>query len=75
MVFYFKCLRLLLYPQLSKPHVNPRFLKACAAACGGVCQTYKRLHQTMSVGYSMMALQTVFLAGKFVVPPTTGLAG
>ncbi|KAK2759365.1 hypothetical protein FQN54_002843 [Arachnomyces sp. PD_36] len=67
MVFYFKCLRLLLYPQLSKEHVNPQYLKACAAACGGVCLTYKRLHQTMSVGYSMMALQTVFMAGLTLV--------
>lgn len=75
MVFYFKCLRLLLYPQLSKHNVNLRFLKACAAACAGVCKTYKRLHQTMSVGYSMMALQTVFLAGMFItyIPFPIGL--
>jgi hypothetical protein len=63
MVFYYKCLRLLLYPQISKKQVNPRFLKACADSCAGVCGTYKRLHQSMAVGYSMMALQTVFMAG------------
>lgn len=63
MVFYYKCHRLLLYPLISKPRSNSRYLKACAQVCGGVAQTYKRLHQTLSVGYSLMALQTVFMAG------------
>lgn len=65
MIFYYKCHRLLFYPLISKPHVNPRFLKRCAEVCGGVAQTYKRLHQTLAVGYSLMALQTVFMAGKY----------
>jgi len=63
MEFYYKCHRLLLYPLISQPRVNPRYLKACVEVCGGVAQTYKRLHQTLSVGYSSMALQTVFMAG------------
>lgn len=67
MVFYYKCHRLLLYPLISKPQVNPRFLKACAEVCGGVAQTYKRLHQALSVGYSLMALQTVFMAGLTLI--------
>lgn len=67
MVFYNKCLRLLLYPQISKTPVVPRFLKACANACAGMCGTYKRLHQSMAVGYSMMALQSVFMAGLTLV--------
>ncbi|KAF2494129.1 hypothetical protein BU16DRAFT_619297 [Lophium mytilinum] len=67
MVFYFKTLRLLLYPQLTKPQISPRFLKALAASCGSICQTYKRLHQIMYVGYSMMSLQTVFLAGLTLI--------
>ncbi|KAN0096599.1 Fungal specific transcription factor domain containing protein [Hyaloscypha variabilis] len=58
---------LLLYPLISKPRVNPRFLKRCAEVCGGVAQTYKRLHQTLSVGYSLMALQTVFMAGLTLI--------
>ncbi|KAK5708978.1 hypothetical protein LTR17_020204 [Elasticomyces elasticus] len=65
MVFYYKCHRLLLYPLISKPHPDGRYLKACAKVCGGVAQSYKRLHQTLSVGYSLMALQTVFMAGQF----------
>lgn len=64
MVFYYKCHRLLLYPLISKPRVNPLLLKKCAEVCGGVAQTYKRLHQTLSVVYSLMALQTVFMAGR-----------
>ncbi|KYG50212.1 hypothetical protein M433DRAFT_139318 [Acidomyces richmondensis BFW] len=67
MVFYYKCQRLLLYPLISKPRPKPKYLKACARVCGGVAQTYKRLHQTLSVGYSLMALQTVFMAGLTLV--------
>ena len=63
MVFYYKCQRLLLYPVLSDLTVSPRFLKECAKACAGVCGAYKRLHQTLAVGYSFMALQNVFIAG------------
>lgn len=67
MVFSNKCLRLLLFPQVSKNPVVPRFLRACANACAGMCGTYKRLHQSMAVGYSMMALQSVFMAGLTLV--------
>lgn len=67
LVYFFKCKRLLLYPQISKMPVNPRFLKECAMACAGVCGAYKRLHQAMAVGYSIMALQTVFMAGLTLV--------
>lgn len=63
MTFYYKCLRLLLYPQVSRAQVNPRYLKKCAEACGGVCRTYKQLHQQEPIGYSLMALQSVFMAG------------
>jgi hypothetical protein len=63
MVFYYKTLRLLLYPQLSQSQGNVRYLAKCAEACSGVCQTYKKLHQNISVGFSLMALQTVFMAG------------
>ncbi|KAI0483343.1 fungal-specific transcription factor domain-containing protein [Xylariaceae sp. FL0804] len=67
MVYYFKCKRLLLYPQISRNAVNARYLKDCATACAGVCGAYKRLHQAMAVGYSIMALQTVFMAGLTLV--------
>ncbi|KAH7027251.1 fungal-specific transcription factor domain-containing protein [Microdochium trichocladiopsis] len=64
MVHYFKSKRLLLYPQLAKTPVNLKFLKECATSCSGVCGAYKRIHQAMAVGYSLMALQTVFMAAE-----------
>jgi hypothetical protein len=67
MVFYHKCRRLLLYPQITKKDVMPRFLKECARSCAGICGAYKRLHQSLAVGYSLMALQTVFMAGLTLV--------
>ncbi|KAF2005831.1 hypothetical protein P154DRAFT_285956 [Amniculicola lignicola CBS 123094] len=67
MAYFYKCQRLLLYPQISKTDVLPQYLKACAKACAGVCGAYKRLHQALAVGYSLMALQTVFMAGLTLV--------
>lgn len=69
LVFYYKCQRLLLYPHISETTVAPRLLKECARACAGVCGAYKRLHQSLAVGYSLMALQTVFMAGKITLLP------
>jgi hypothetical protein len=67
MVFYYKCQRLLLYPQIAKKDVAHKYLKGCALACAGVCGAYKRLHQALAVGYSTMALQTVFMSGLTLV--------
>ncbi|KAF2400581.1 hypothetical protein EJ06DRAFT_581691 [Trichodelitschia bisporula] len=67
MVYYYKCLRFLLHPVLSAPTAHHRLIKKCAEACGGVCQTYKKLHQSISVGFSLMALHSVFLAGLTLV--------
>jgi len=64
MVYYHKCLRFLLHPLLSGPQTPLSFITRCAEACGGVCQTYKKLHQSISVGFSLMALHSVFLAGR-----------
>jgi hypothetical protein len=67
MVYYHKCMRFLLHPHLLSSSANPRFLAKCVEACGGVCQTYKRLHQRVSVGFSLMALHSVFLAGLTLI--------
>ncbi|KAH6677710.1 fungal-specific transcription factor domain-containing protein [Halenospora varia] len=67
MVYYYKCMRFLLHPLLSTQDTNVRFLKKCAEACGDVCQTYKKLHQSIPVGFSLMALHSVFLAGLTLV--------
>jgi hypothetical protein len=65
MVSYYRCVRLLLYPQLlvTDSPVNMEYLKLCAEACGGVCQAYKRLHHKFAVGFSTLSIQSVFLAG------------
>ncbi|ORY10174.1 hypothetical protein BCR34DRAFT_588779 [Clohesyomyces aquaticus] len=63
MVYYYKCMRFLLRPHLLSSSANPRFLAKCVQACGGVFQTYKRLHHRVSVRFSLMALHSVFLAG------------
>ena len=64
MVYYYKCLRFLLHPHMSSPSPNLAYLQKCVEACGGVCKTYKRLHQNVAVGFSLMALHSVFFAGK-----------
>jgi hypothetical protein len=49
---------------MSSPSPNLPYLQKCVEACGGVCKTYKRLHQNVAVGFSLMALHSVFFAGK-----------
>lgn len=64
MVYYYKCMRFLLYPViLSSEVADVHFLQKCAEACAGVCRTYKRLHQAVPVGFSVMALHSIFIAG------------
>lgn len=38
-------------------------LKRCAEACAGVCRTYKKLNRKVPVGFSFMALHSIFIAG------------
>lgn len=66
-VYYHKTIRFLLHPHLSSENPSTNLLLRCAMACGGVCQTYKRLHQSVSVGFSLMALHSVFLAGLSLI--------
>ncbi|KAH9885724.1 fungal-specific transcription factor domain-containing protein [Xylariomycetidae sp. FL2044] len=64
MVYFYKCMRYLLHPIiLSSEMSDSKFLRKCAEACGGVCRTYKKLHQIMPIGFSIMALHSIFLAG------------
>ncbi|KFA46129.1 hypothetical protein S40293_03749 [Stachybotrys chartarum IBT 40293] len=64
MAYYYKCMRFLLYPVvLSSEIADVYFLKRCAEACAGVCRTYKKLHQSVPVGFSVMALHSIFIAG------------
>src|SRR5689334_23269960 len=64
MVYYYKCIRFLLYPIiLSHEAADINWVKRCAQACAGVCQTYKKLHQAVPVGFTVMALHSIFIAG------------
>jgi hypothetical protein len=65
MILYHKCVRLLLYPLLSRPVLSLQYLKLCAEACAGICEAYKRLHRKLKADYSPLSLQSVFLAGNF----------
>ena len=62
-IYYYQAIRFLLYPHISKPDVHPSLIIKCADACGGVCRTYKSLHRGTSVGFSLMAIYSIFLAG------------
>jgi hypothetical protein len=63
LVYYNKALQLLLYPQLATADADTHIIKKCAEACGGVCRSYKQLHHQTNVGFSLMALHSVFLSG------------
>lgn len=67
MLYYYKTLRLLLYPRITTKNIDIDTLVKCAEACGGVCRTYKTLHRQTSVGFSLMALYSVFLSGLTLV--------
>ncbi|RDW58443.1 hypothetical protein BP5796_12373 [Coleophoma crateriformis] len=67
MILYHKCVRCLLFPQLSEPLLNLQYVKLCAEACAGVCETYKRLYRTLKPGYNPLSLQSVFLAGLTLI--------
>jgi hypothetical protein len=64
MIPYYKCVRLLLYPQLSEPDLSLEYLKICAEACAGICEAYKRLHNIYGADASPLAVQSLFIAGK-----------
>jgi hypothetical protein len=67
MIYYYKTLRLLLYPHITTANINKDILVKCAEACGGVCRAYKNLHRQTSVGFSLIALYSVFLSGLNLV--------
>jgi hypothetical protein len=62
-IYHFQCLRFLLFPQIIRPDRSMDMIIKCAEACGGLCRTYKSLHGKTSVGFSLMALYSIFLAG------------
>jgi hypothetical protein len=63
LIYYHQAVRFLLQPRLLAGTAEDKFLLLAVKSCGGICQTYKRLHQSVSVGFSLMALHSVFFAG------------
>jgi hypothetical protein len=63
LIFYYQAMRYLLHVQVSPANAQDQYLKMAMDACGGLCQSYKRLHQVVAVGFSLMGLHSVFFAG------------
>lgn len=63
MLHYNRALRLLIQPFLPSLPVTDPYYHICLRAAGDICQTHKRLHQTLEYGHSFLAVQTVFISG------------
>ncbi|KAK5173984.1 uncharacterized protein LTR77_001063 [Saxophila tyrrhenica] len=63
LIYYYQAVRFLLHPHISSPCAQDQYIRRAVDACGGLCSTYKRLHQNVTVGFSLMALHSVFFAG------------
>lgn len=62
MLHYNRAVRLLIQPFLPLlPLVDP-YYQICLRAAGEICQSHKRLHQTLEYEHSFLAVQTVFVA-------------
>lgn len=62
-IHYHRCVRFLLYPQLSQTPVNHDYVQTCAKACQGIIGDYRSLHRKFPVGFSALSIQSVFLSG------------
>ena len=63
LLHYNRALRLLIQPFLPSLPLTDPYYHVCLRAAGTVCQTHKRLHQTLEYGHSFLAVQTVFISG------------
>lgn len=63
MLHYNRAVRLLIQPFLPSLPLTDPYYHVCLRAAGNICQTHKRLHQTLEYGHSFLAVQTVFMAG------------
>ncbi|PLB42450.1 putative C6 transcription factor [Aspergillus candidus] len=63
LLHYNRALRLLIQPFLPSLPLTDPYYHVCLRAAGNVCQTHKRLHQTLEYGHSFLAVQTVFISG------------
>lgn len=60
---YNRAVRLLIQPFLPLLPITDPYYYICLRVSGDICQTHKRLHQTLEYGHSFLAVQTVFMAG------------
>ncbi|KAJ5233014.1 hypothetical protein N7468_005970 [Penicillium chermesinum] len=60
---YNRAVRLLIQPFLPLLPISDPYYHICVRAAGEICQSHKRLHQTLEYGHSFLAVQTVFMAG------------
>lgn len=63
MLHFNRSVRLLIQPFLPLLPVTDPYYHICLRAAGDICQTHKKLHQTLEYGHSFLAVQTVFVAG------------
>ena len=63
LLHYNRALRILIQPFLPSLSLADPYYHICLTAAGDICQTHKRLHQTLEYGHSFLAVQTVFMAG------------
>ncbi|KAJ5542954.1 C6 transcription factor [Penicillium sp. DV-2018c] len=63
MLHYYRAVRLLIQPFLPLLPITDPYYQICILAAGNICQSHKRLHQTLEYGHSFLAVQTVFMAG------------
>lgn len=63
LLHYNRALRILIQPFLPSLSLTDPYYRICLNAAGDICQTHKRLHQTLEYGHSFLAVQTVFMAG------------
>ena len=53
----------MIQPFLPLLPITDPYYPICLQAAGEICQSHKRLHQTLEYGHSFLAVQTVFMAG------------
>ncbi|KAJ5933523.1 hypothetical protein N7454_005852 [Penicillium verhagenii] len=63
MLHYHRAVRLLIQPFLPLLPITDPYYHICLRAAGEICQSQKRLHQTLEYGHSFLAVQTIFMAG------------
>lgn len=62
-LYYHKAIRLLVQSRILDSSYHDQWLKVCVRSCGQILQSYKRLHQNFAIGFTTMAVHSIFVAG------------